>query len=133
LACIFQAIERGTAWPPALRQWFLVLLREDDSPIPMWNQIHPISVSVGLYRLWARIRAKELLRVLASRPTGLIKPNLPTTAIWGMLSNYFDWAVGKRAKPAGIVLDIVKAFDCLHRGLMGKIGAPSWLWQCWEP
>ena len=136
LACIFRAIEAGAPWPPSLRQWFLVLLRKDDSQVPKWNQIRPISVSAGLYRLWARLRAKEMLRVLASRQTGLIKPNLPTTAIWGMLSDYIDWAVCRRAKPAGLVLDIVKAFNCLHRGLLGqlmnKIGAPPWLWQCWE-
>ena len=136
LACIFNAIEEGAPWPPLLRQWFLVLLRKDDSPARKWNQIRPISVSAGLYRLCARLRAKETLRALASRSTGLIKPNLPTTAIWGMLSDFLDWAVGKRAKPAGIVLDSVKTFSCLHRGLLGKlmikIGAPPWLWQCWE-
>lgn len=136
LACIFRAIENGAPWPPSLRQWFLVLLRKDDSPVPQWNQIRPISVAAGLYRLWARLRAKEILRVLSTRATGLIKPNLPTTAIWGMLSDYLDWAVGKRAKPAGIVLDIVKAFNCLHRELLGRLfvktGVPLWLWQCWE-
>ena len=44
-----------------------------------------------------------MLKVLASRQTGLIKPNLPTTAIWGMWSDYLDWLVGHRAKPAGVV------------------------------
>lgn len=68
-----------------------------------WDQTRPISISAGLYRLWARLRAKEMLKVLASRQTGLIKPNLPTTAIWGMWSDYLDWLVGHRAKPAGVV------------------------------
>ena len=40
------------------------------------------------------------------------------------------------AKPAGLVLDIVKAFNCLHRPLLGcllqKLGLPRWLWPCWE-
>ena len=59
LAHIFKAIEAGAAWPPSLRQWFLVLLRKDDSPVPKWNQIRPISVSAGLYRLWARLRQRN--------------------------------------------------------------------------
>lgn len=113
----------------AYSQWFLVLLRKGDDPVPSWDQIRPISVSAGLYRLWARIRAKS------GRPTGLIKPNLPTTAIWGMLSDYLDWSVGRMAKPAGLVLDIVKAFNCLHRPLLGsllrKLGLPRWLWPLW--
>ena len=74
----------------------------------LWDQIRPISVSAGLYRLWARVRAKEMLKILSGRPTGLIKPNLLTTAIWGMLSDYLDWSGGRMAKPAGLVLDIVK-------------------------
>lgn len=136
LAKIFVAIEHGAPWPKALSQWFLVLLRKGDDPVPSWDQIRPISVSAGLYRLWARIRAKEMLKILSGRPTGLIKPNLPTTAIWGMLSDYLDWSVGRLAKPAGLVLDIVKAFNCLHRPLLGcllrKLGLPNWLWPCWE-
>ena len=136
LADIFCAIEGGAGWPPALTQWFLVLLRKTDDPVVTWDQIRPISVSAALYRLWARLRAKEMLKIFSSRSTGMIKPNLPTTAIWGMLSDYLDWSADSGAKPAGIVLDIVKAFNSLHRPLLGellaKTGTPRWLWQCWH-
>ena len=136
LARVFQAIESGASWPASLTQWFLVLLRKDSSPVPTWDQIRPISVAAGLYRLWARLRAKEVLSILSLRQTGMIKPNLPTPAIWGMLSDYLDWTVGKGSKPAGLVLDIVKAFNCLNRKLLGellrKIGAPHWLWRGWQ-
>ena len=136
LADIFCAIEEGARWPAALTQWFLVLLRKTDDPVATWDQIRPISVSAALYRLWARLRAKEMLKVFSCRSTGMIKPNLPTTAIWGMLSDFLDWSADSGAKPAGIVFDIVKAFNSLHRPLLGelpaKTGTPRWLWQCWQ-
>ena len=102
LAKIYVAIEEGAPWPTVLSQWFLVLLRKGDDPVPSWDQIRPISVSAGLYRLWARVRAKEMLKILSGRPTGLIKPNLLTTTIWGMLSDYLDWAVGQNGKTGGV-------------------------------
>ena len=34
LASIFRTLEKGTPSPPALSQWFLVLLRKGDSPVP---------------------------------------------------------------------------------------------------
>ena len=87
LASIFDAIEQGLGWPPSLVQWFVVLLRKDDCDVPNWKSVRPISVAAGLYRVWSRLRARELLKVLASRATGLVRPNLATPMIWGFVSD----------------------------------------------
>lgn len=76
LAKIFAAIENGSRWPTTMVQWFVILLRNDESSTPSWKAVRPIAVAAGLYRVWARLRARELLKGLAGRAVGLVRPNL---------------------------------------------------------
>ena len=95
LAKIFAAIENGARWPTSMVQWFVILLRKDESSTPSWKAVRPISVAAGLYRVWARLRARELLKGLAGRAVGLVRPNLATPTIWGFICDYLDYASGE--------------------------------------
>ena len=136
LARIFAAIESGSPWPTTMVQWFVILLKKDESPTPSWKAVRSISVAAGLYRVWARFRARELLKGLAGRAVGLVRPNLATPMIWGFISDYLDYASGQAGRPAGLVLDIVKTFNSLHRGVLFRIllkfGVPTWMCDAWN-
>ena len=131
---IFQKCEHGGQWPVQLRQWLLVLLRKDDG-IPTWKTVQPISVASVVYRVWARIRTRQLLAwcQLSALPT--VGPRLSTRSLWGFVSDFVAEEAASGHAPTGLVLDIVKAFNVLRRPLvhdvMVHLGAPVWLVQAW--
>ena len=120
LAAIFGWIESNRRWPTVLAQWFIILLRKSEADTPSWSDLRPITVASSLYRLWARIRARRILAVLRERGTGMVRVNLPTTTIWGFVSDFLDFHdhLGDESHPSGIVLDIVKAFNTLNRAIL---------------
>ena len=137
LAAIFGWIESNRRWPTVLAQWFIILLRKSEVDTPSWSDLRPITVASSLYRLWARIRARRILATLRERGTGLVRVNLPTTTIWGFVSDFLDFHdhLGDDSHPSGIVLDIVKAFNTLNRAilreLMRKAGIPIGFIDAW--
>ena len=125
LAAIFGWIESNRRWPTVLAQWFIILLRKSEVDTPSWSDLRPITVASSLYRLWARIRARRILATLRERGTGLVRVNLPTTTIWGFVSDFLDFHdhLGDDSHPSGIVLDIVKAFNTLKSSYPAGIDA----------
>ena len=137
LAAIFGWIESNRRWPTVLAQWFIILLRKSEVDTPSRSDLRPITVASSLYRLWARIRARRILAILRERGTGMVRVNLPTTTIWGFVSDFLDFHdhLGDESHPSGIVLDIVKAFNTLNRAilreLMRKAGIPIGFIDAW--
>ena len=97
-----------------------ILLRKSEADTPSWSDVRPITVASSLYRLWARVRARRILSVLRERGSGLVRVNLPTTTIWGFVSDFLDFHDHQEAgsHPSGIVLDIMKAFNTLNRAIL---------------
>ena len=117
---LFTRIEQGVAWPKQLQQWLVVLLRKEDG-IPEWNSVRPISVASVVYRVWSRIRTKQLLALcqLSSLPT--VGPRLSTRSLWGYVADYDAEEMHAGKAPSGLVLDIVKAFNVLCRPMVGDV------------
>lgn len=115
---LFSAIEQGAMWPTQLTTWLVILLRKNSDPVPAWGGIRPISVAGLVYRIWSRIRVKHFLHHVERFAPPLVNPRLSTKAIWCMLADYFDRATQQRRPLCGVVLDIIKAFNVLHRELL---------------
>ena len=60
-SAIFSWIEIHQQWPVCLSQWFIIL-RKMKVDVPSWSDLGPITVATSLYRLWARARARRIMR-----------------------------------------------------------------------
>eukprot|EP00435_Cladocopium_sp_Y103_P013817 s2319_g3.t1 len=117
---LFNQVEQGVPWPKQLQQWLVVLLRKEDG-IPEWNSVRPISVASVVYRVWSRIRTKQLLAFcqLSSLPT--VGPRLSTRSLWGYVADFVAEEMHAGKAPSGLVLDIVKAFNVLCRPMVADV------------
>ena len=112
---IFNAIEKGGDWPKQLQQWLVVLLRKEEGS-PEWNSVRPISVAPVVYRIWSRIRTRQLLALCQSFALPTVGPRLSTRSLWGYVADF----VAEEAH-AGLVLDTIKAFNVLRRPLVRDV------------
>ena len=117
---LFARVEAGAGWPKQLQQWLLILLRKEEG-IPEWSSVRPISVASVVYRVWARIRTRQLLAQcqLSSLPT--VGPRLSTRSLWGYVADFVAEEMHAGKSPSGLVLDIVKAFNVLCRPMVGDV------------
>ena len=117
---IFRAIEKGCAWPKQLQQWLVVLLRKEEG-IPEWNSVRPISVASVVYRIWSRIRTRQLLALCQSFALPTVGPRLSTRSLWGYVVDFVAEEAHAGREPSGLVVDIVKAFNVLRRPLVRDV------------
>ena len=131
---LFNQIEKGTTWPKQLQQWLVVLLRKEEG-IPEWSSVRPISVASVVYRLWARIRTRQLMVICQSSALPTDGPRLSTRSLWGYVADFVAEEMHAGKAPTGLVLDIIKAFNVLCRPLvadaMRHCGVPQLLVQAW--
>eukprot|EP00435_Cladocopium_sp_Y103_P049129 s90_g14.t1 len=104
-----------------LSTWVLVLLRKTDDPCPVWSAVRPITIAGVTYRLWSRVRTAQFMRHARSIAKPLVAPCLSTRAIWTFLGDLISRKVAAKSPLAGLVLDIVKAFNILDRGLLRAV------------
>eukprot|EP00435_Cladocopium_sp_Y103_P053188 s103_g17.t1 len=117
---LFNRIERGVGWPKQLQQWLVVLLRKEEG-IPEWSSVRPISVASVVYRIWSRIRTRQLLAVCQTSSLPTVGPRLSTRSLWGYVADFAAEEMHAGNAPAGLVLDIVKAFNVLCRPMVGDV------------
>ena len=115
---LYGYIEQGGKWPVQLTHWMLIVLRKTDVQPADWTMLRPISVAGMLYRLWSRMRTKQLLQHCRNFKVPLVAPNLSTRAIWHFLADKMDSDYGSGLRPCGIVLDIVKCFNVVQRAMI---------------
>ena len=117
---IFTQVERGMPWPKQLQQWLVILLRKEEG-IPEWSSVRPISVASVVYRVWSRIRTRQLLMMLQCSALPTVGPRLSTRSLWGFVADYVAEEMYAGKAPSGLVLDIVKAFNVMCRPMVGDV------------
>ena len=132
---IFRAIENGAEWPQLCKQWLVVLLRKEQMGLLTWDVVRPISVAGLLYRTWAKTRTMVMMRHACKLASPTVSPVLSTRSIWGLELDLLDSHVREGVAASGCVLDITKAFNVLHRGMLKAImlryGFPPMVVAAW--
>eukprot|EP00435_Cladocopium_sp_Y103_P013827 s4592_g3.t1 len=118
---ILRQVEQSGIWPQQLSTWVLVLLRKTNDPFPTWSMVRPIMIAGVVYRIWSRVRTAQFMRHARTIAKPLASPCLSTRAIWTFLGDLISRKIAARSSLAGLVLDIVKAFNILDRGLLRAI------------
>ena len=110
------------------------------SSTPRSSDIRPITVLAQVYRLWARVVCSQLLehysRLLPPEIWGLLRGRGPFTASY-QLQWWLEKLAFRGTSNAGVVLDLVKCFNSIHRptvfAILTAIGVPSFIvtqWSC---
>eukprot|EP00438_Fugacium_kawagutii_P027093 Skav203913 [mRNA] locus=scaffold228:169390:172464:- [translate_table: standard] len=114
---MFQAIEDGQDWPAQWLEggvWSLAKVQHAER-IP---QYRPITILPILYRIWSSLRAKVILRFLATLVPDGIKGNLPGVSsvdVWWELQSKLEESAYTGTCLTGAVGDLVKAFNLIPR------------------
>ena len=128
---IFSWVEADGSWPKLLCIWLVVLLRKVPSGPVTWDLIRPISVAGLLYRVWSKMRTAAMVRHAES----LASETVRSRCLWGLELDLIDHFVAARRPCSGFVLDILKAFNVVHRGLLRgllrRLGFPGPVVQAW--
>lgn len=132
---IFSWVEADGSWPKLLCIWLVVLLRKVPSGPVTWDLIRLISVAGLLYRVWSKMRTAAMVRRAESLASETVRLTLSTPSLWGLELDLIDNFVAARKPCSGFVLDILKAFNVVHhgllRGLLQRLGFPGPVVQAW--
>ena len=133
LVNILRLVENGACWPTQWMTAFVIFLpKVEDSHKP--SELRPITVISKIYRLWARMHALQVITWASANVAPLIgggvrevNPNEIMTFVQLAIETHQTNSTHLQ----GLVLDIQKAFNNLHRGLLDaifeKLGLPQWL------
>ena len=107
--------------------------------VPRNSDIRPITVLAQVYRLWARVVCSQLLShystLLPPEIWGLLKGRGPFTASY-QLQFWLEKLAFNRTPNAGLVLDLVKCFNSIHRptvfAILLRIGMPRHILVQWS-
>ena len=134
LVDIFRYIEKEGNWPDTwVTAWVLFIPKEEEALGP--ESLRPITILSRLYRCWARCHALQVLQWatdnVAPRIGGGVRGVDPTLLMFDVQFQIENST--PRAPKGGLVIDITKAFNNVHRGLliaiMNKLGLPDWIWK----
>lgn len=134
---IIQAIEQGSPWPRSLMVGLISMLEKKEDAEKV-TDFRPICIFSVIYRTWASIRARQILRFLANHaPTGLVgnRPRKETADIWWTISMQIEASLFYGYPMSGATADICKCFNALPRVpvtcLAEWLGIPSFFTSCW--
>ena len=107
---------------------------------PRSSEIRPITVLAQVYRLWARVICSQLLghysSLLPPEIWGLLRGRGPFTASY-QLQWWLEKLAFQKTPNAGLVLDLVKCFNSIHRptvfAILLRLGVPADIitqWSC---
>ena len=121
---LLRVVETTGKWPQALVSGFCSLIpKTTDAPLSPLD-LRPITVLSALYRIWARMRAKELTRTwqegwIVSGAFGGRSKRGAEALIYGVMSDLE--ASSDTVFVGGLSFDLVKAFDRIPHQLLGEI------------
>ena len=112
---------------------FVIFLpKVEDSNKP--SDLRPITVSSKIYRLWARMHALQVIAWASANVAPLIGGgvrDVNPAELMTFVQLTIETHQVQTHRLQGLVLDIQKAFNNLHRGLLDaifdKLGLPAWI------
>ena len=139
LLSIHRAIEeQGMDWPPLLVRGFLIWLNKDPDSLETipWDKVRPITVLSCIYRVLARVRARQCLGFARKSTLMFVQPALPTSVHWTKIMEEVQAAVDQGTNLSGFVLDLLKAFNTLKWEttfmIAKQVGIPAQIIQGWR-
>ena len=134
----YHMIEAGHAWP---RQWCIGLihcLQKKDSSVSV-DGYRPITVTSIFYRLFAGIRAGQILSQLAKAADEMqcgFMQGRQASDVWFFIGVCLELSTHQSTPVHGIVADLVKAYNTLPRRPTFKclevLGVPQWFLKTWQ-
>ena len=138
LLATLRRIELGQQdWPTDLMVGLITSVEKKEGAARP-GQFRPITVLNQVYRTWASIRAKEMLRWMDSfAPDHLVgnRPSMSPKNIWYALAQTIECCHAQHESLAGLVTDVVKAFNTIPRSVVAAVaihlGIPMQMIKCW--
>ena len=134
---LYSAIENGMPWPKQLNTGLIFCLqkRADSTTVEGYR---PITVTSLFYRIWAGIRAGQILSHLAlsadSFQVGFMK-HRQASDVWYFINTCLEISLMHSRPVHGITADLVKAYNTLARSpafaFLKVLGIPSWFLDVW--
>ena len=133
LCTILRQIELGQPWPKQWCQAFVVLLPKPDADSTSPSGLRPITILSRVYRTWARTHTLQILRWASRFAAPLIGGGvrgIDPTVLMMHVSFLIEQAT-KEEPLHGLVVDIRKCFNSIHRGLilaaLREFGIPEYM------
>ena len=134
----FHRAEQGQGWPDQwLRAHIHCLAKKDDAEDV--GSYRPITLFSLAYRVWAGIRAKQILSFLGlfrfEHQSGFL-PHAMASDVWFFVQAEIETAYATGSQRCGLVADLVKAYNTIPRlpvkCFLNTVGAPEALTACWH-
>lgn len=134
---VLQFIEQGSTWPKSMMVGLISMLEKKEHSEAV-TDFRPICIFSMIYRTWASIRARQILRYLTKQaPEELVgnRPRKETADIWWTISLQIEASLHGNASMAGATADICKCFNALPRVpvscLAEWLGIPAFFTNTW--
>ena len=132
-------VEQGTlGWPSPLLVGFVCSLSKDNGKQDVQG-FRPIVLYSIIYRCWAGLRSRQVLRALKKHlPPGLLGfvPGKEPAELWYAIQMQIEVSCQQGTELFGLSTDVVKAFNCLPRdpilAIARHVGIPQILLRPWE-
>eukprot|EP00435_Cladocopium_sp_Y103_P057066 s239_g19.t1 len=132
-------IELGrSTWPSAILYGVVSVLSKNEGAATV-DRFRPVVIFSIIYRTWARVRSKQLLRWLAPRMDveayGFL-PGCEPSQLWLLLQAEVEVALQCGGQLCGLSTDLVRAFNFIPRPhtykLASHLGVPSTILRAWS-
>ena len=134
----FSYLEAGGHWPTQMSVGLIHCLQKRDHQYSV-NGFRPITVSSLFYRVYAGIRAGQLLAWLAGSASfmqcGFLQGK-QAADIWYFVGIYVEVSLQTQTPVHGCVADVIKAYNSLPRSpvftALRLMGVPGWFLEVWS-
>eukprot|EP00438_Fugacium_kawagutii_P008056 Skav223965 [mRNA] locus=scaffold3540:263869:268707:+ [translate_table: standard] len=129
--------DTDTSWPAQLQMAMVIGLAKHDHSHDV-GHYRPINLFSLLYRTWARLRTKEMIRQFAEHipheALGFL-PGRETAEVWLHLQAHIELMMQLQQTYCGLSTDLQKAFNCIGRRqvlhIAQHLGIPMKLLRPW--
>ena len=138
LVSVLNGIEQGGAWPESFLVGLIGALEKKEGAEKV-SEYRPICILSCAYRVWASLRARQLLRALSKiAPPELVgsRPAKETADLWWQLSLAIEQCFDSGTHLSGVQVDITKCFNALPRVptffVARWLGVPAAFCETWH-
>jgi ribonuclease HI len=122
---LIKALEAGHDWPTQAVTGLVAALAKTPQ-VETVQQYRPICVFSIFYRTWGTIRARQCLRFLQDIVPNTLHGNIPGRSpkkVWYHVQQCIEHAYSQSTELAGGIIDLVKCFNTLPRGILQELAA----------